>query len=127
MSEPVCKLCGLPISIDVGNGEYWHFDQKGCLGRLKDEVGRLRSEVERSRQFYADAHAAADRHDDEKTALRAEIERLRAEIERLRREMTIILPVLESLEREKSAWVWHTMGTGVATLNGYRRALEQQQ
>jgi hypothetical protein len=48
------------------------------------------------------------------------------QIERLRREMRRHLEILERAERDRFLWDRLATGTGVATLNGYRAALEEK-
>jgi hypothetical protein len=55
----------------------------------------------------------------------ADAPKLLAERDRLRKEMARYLPILESLEEEPDAWELFSEGTGIATLNGYRAALQE--
>lgn len=52
---------------------------------------------------------------------------LQAEIAQLRSEMLRYLPLIEKAERWSSTWAFLTEGTGIATANGYRAALQQEQ
>lgn len=54
--------------------------------------------------------------------LERELAAARAELADARREMRRYLPVLERVERSPLTWEMCTMGTGIATLNGYRKA-----
>ena len=90
-----CQFCG--------NVERWeddgyrHKGDEACaigeLMRARDqqraEIERLLDELKNHRQFYADSHAAADRWDDERVSLKAEIERLTNERDALKMQAKI--------------------------------------
>ena len=52
---------------------------------------------------------------------------LQEENAKLRREMLRYLPVIENAERWCATWAFITRGTGIATANGYRAALQQKE
>ena len=58
-------------------------------------------------------------------AYRAGKEAGEAERDRLRDEMQRYLPVIERCENLPALWAWCTRGTGIATANGYRKALQE--
>ncbi len=51
---------------------------------------------------------------------------LQAEIVQLRGEMLRYLPVINKAEQYRHTWDFLTEGTGIATANGYRAALQQE-
>lgn len=51
---------------------------------------------------------------------------LQAEITQLRSEMLRYLPLIEKAEQYRHTWAFLTEGTGIATANGYRAALQQE-
>lgn len=51
---------------------------------------------------------------------------LQAEIAQLRSEMLRYLPVINKAEQYRHTWAFLTEGTGIATANGYRAALQQE-
>lgn len=52
---------------------------------------------------------------------------LQAEIAQLRSEMLRYLPVINMAEKYHHTWAFLTEGTGIATANGYRAALQQKE
>lgn len=52
---------------------------------------------------------------------------LQAENMRLRSEMLRYLPVINKAEQYRHTWDFLTEGTGIATANGYRDALQQKE
>lgn len=52
---------------------------------------------------------------------------LQAEIALLRSEMRRYLPLIEKAEQYRHTWDFLTEGTGIATANGYRAALQQKE
>lgn len=52
---------------------------------------------------------------------------LQAEIAQLRSEMLRYLPVINKAEQYRHTWDFLTEGTGIATANGYRAALQQKE
>jgi len=52
---------------------------------------------------------------------------LQAEIAVLRSVMLRYLPIIEKAERWASTWAFVTEGTGIATANSYREALQQKE
>lgn len=51
---------------------------------------------------------------------------LQAKIAQLRSEMLRYLPLIEKAEQYHHTWAFLTEGTGIATANGYRAALQQE-
>lgn len=51
---------------------------------------------------------------------------LQAEIAQLRSEMLRYLPVINKAEQFRHTWDFLTEGTGIATANGYRAALQKE-
>lgn len=51
---------------------------------------------------------------------------LQAEIAQLRSEMLRYLPVINKAEQYRHTWDFLTEGTGIATANGYRAALQKE-
>lgn len=51
---------------------------------------------------------------------------LQAEIAQLRSEMLRYLPLIEKAEQYHHTWSFLTEGTGIATANSYRAALQQE-
>lgn len=51
---------------------------------------------------------------------------LQEEIAQLRAEMRRYLPVINKAEQYRHTWDFLTGGTGIATANGYRAALQQE-
>jgi hypothetical protein len=82
-----------------------------------DELDALRSRIAALEAVNARQVTRALEFGNELVALRSENARLRSEMKRY-------LPVLEAMESNHSGWEWYTAGTGIATLNGYRAALE---
>lgn len=52
---------------------------------------------------------------------------LQAEIAQLRSEMLRYLPVINKAEQYRHTWDFLTEGTGIATANDYRAALQQKE
>jgi hypothetical protein len=111
---------------------YYDHDERFCRMSLDDNgswvhiayVTKLQEQIERLKE-------AADRiieleEENAKILIGAYglREQQQQEIERLRREMRRHLEILERAERDRFLWDRLATGTGVATLNGYRAALE---
>lgn len=52
---------------------------------------------------------------------------LQAEIDQLRSAMHTYLPLINRAEQYHHTWAFLTEGTGIATANGYRAALQQKE
>lgn len=52
---------------------------------------------------------------------------LQEELAQLRSEMLRYLPLIEKAEQYRHTWTFLTEGTGIATANGYRAALQQKE
>lgn len=52
---------------------------------------------------------------------------LQAENAKLRSEMLRYLPIIDRAERYHHTWAFLTEGTGIATANSYREALQQKE
>lgn len=89
---------------------------------LERELSAARAELEASRKETLERAQRCGRYVNTIVEHAATINGLRAELATARAEMRRHLPILEYVESLPPIWSDATSGTGIATLNGYRKA-----